>query len=57
VALLAVSTAAFYSALMGKQTLPAYRVDLTYRVIPAEQDKSIPLPCNITGGKYIAKKR
>ena len=46
VALLAVSTAAFYSALMGKQTLPAYRVDLTYRVIPAEQDKSTQLPCN-----------
>ena len=30
----------------GQQTLPAYRVDLTYRVISAEQDKSVPLPCN-----------
>jgi hypothetical protein len=28
-------------------------VDLTYRVIPAEQDKSIPLPSN--KGKYIAR--
>jgi hypothetical protein len=34
------------SVVMGKQTLPAYRVDLTYRIIPAEQDKSIPLPRN-----------
>src|SRR5712692_10144915 len=31
---------------MGKSTLSAYRVGLTHRVIPTEQDKSIPLPCN-----------
>jgi hypothetical protein len=37
----------------GYQTLPAYRVDLTYRVIPVEQDKSIPLPGS--RGKYIAR--
>ena len=34
------------SVVMGKQTLPAYRVDLTSRIIPTEQDKSIPLPRN-----------
>jgi hypothetical protein len=33
----------------GCLTLPAYRPDLTHRVIPAEQDKSVPLPP--TGGK------
>jgi hypothetical protein len=31
---------------MSKQTLSAYRVDLTHRVIPVEQGKSIPLPRN-----------
>src|SRR5260370_36389374 len=28
----------------GHITLPAYRADLTYRVIPTEQDKSVSLP-------------
>ena len=31
---------------------PGYSV-LTYRIIPTEQDKSIPLP--VTGGTYIAR--
>ena len=30
----------------GYSTLPAHRADLTHRVIPMEQDKSIPLPRN-----------
>ena len=28
----------------GHITLPAHRADLTYRVIPTEQDKSVSLP-------------
>ena len=31
-------------SVMGHITLPAYRADLTYRVIPTEQDKSVSLP-------------
>jgi hypothetical protein len=51
-ALFAVGTEGIVSSVMGNTTLPAYRADLTYRVISAEQDKPISLP---TRGKYIAR--
>jgi hypothetical protein len=38
----------------GCLTLSAYRPDLTHCVIPAEQDKSIPLPPN-GRERYIAR--
>jgi len=38
----------------GYTTLPAYRVDLTHRVTPLEQGKSI-LPPPHQEGKYIAR--
>jgi len=39
----------------GHTTLPAYRADLPYRVIPTEQDKSVSLPIEGTAHRKMSR--
>ena len=48
----AAGTESSSSSVMGRPTLPAYREDLNYRVIPAEQGKPVSLPAK---GKEAAR--
>ena len=45
------------SSVMGKPTLPAYREDLTYRVIPTEQGKPVSLPSRGSDSRKVDRWR